>query len=160
MVRNAPLLLMLRLADSTSSVTPGDGMSLVRPTALPEGGACGHRARPARAGGAPHFNEGIYSTLAGFVEAGESLDECVHREIAEEVDVRVTNLRYFGSQPHPFPHSLMVGFLADWLDGEIRTDPVEIEDAAWFTPESLPGLPHPMSIARALIEDFIARTPH
>ena len=108
----------------------------------------------------PHFNEGIYSTLAGFVEAGESLEECAHREIAEEVGVRVTNLRYFGSQPHPFPHSLMVGFLADWLDGEIQTDGVEIEDAAWFTPEFLPGLPHPMSIARALIEDFIARTPH
>ncbi len=104
-----------------------------------------------------HFSEGVYSTLAGFVEPGETLEECVHREIAEEVGVRVTNLRYFGSQPHPFPHSLMVGFTADWLDGDIRIDPLEIDDARWFSADGLPKLPHPMSIARALIEDFVRR---
>jgi NAD+ diphosphatase len=108
-------------------------------------------------GRSPHFQDGVYSTLAGFVEPGESLEECVHREIEEEVGVRVTNLRYFGSQPHPFPHSLMIGFVADWAEGEIRTDPVEIEDARWFRPDELPELPHPMSIARALIEDFVRR---
>lgn len=105
----------------------------------------------------PRFHEGVYSTLAGFVEPGESLEECVHREILEEVGVRVTGLRYFGSQPHPFPHSLMVGFVASWREGEIRIDEDEIEDARWFGPDELPRLPHPMSIARALIEDFVAR---
>lgn len=108
-------------------------------------------------GRSPRFEPGVYSTLAGFVEPGESLEECVHREVAEEVGVRVTNLRYFGSQPHPFPHSLMVGFVADWLEGDIRIDEEEIEDARWFTPDALPVLPHPMSIARALIEDFVRR---
>jgi NAD+ diphosphatase len=115
------------------------------------------REREALLGRSPHFTRGVYSTLAGFVEPGESLEECVHREIFEEVGVRVTNLRYFGSQPHPFPHSLMVGFVADWASGEIRLDPDEMEDARWFTPETIPELPHPMSIARALIEDFIER---
>lgn len=105
----------------------------------------------------PHFTAGVYSTLAGFVEPGESLEECVHREIEEEVGVIVDNLRYFGSQPHPFPHSLMVGFVADWRSGDIRIDAAEIEDARWFTPDGLPDLPHPMSIARALIQDFVHR---
>jgi NAD+ diphosphatase len=116
------------------------------------------RGPEALLGRSPHFTEGVYSTLAGFVEAGESLEECVHREIREEVGVAVTNLRYFGSQPHPFPNSLMVGFVADWAEGEIRIDPDEIEDARWFRHDALPDLPHPMSIARALIEDFVART--
>lgn len=115
------------------------------------------RGREALLGRSPRFVPGVYSTLAGFVEPGESLEECVHREVEEEVGVQVTNLRYFGSQPHPFPHSLMVGFIADWLNGDIRIDPREIEDARWFTPDALPPLPHPMSIARALIEDFRAR---
>ena len=109
-------------------------------------------------GRSPHFAPGVYSTLAGFVEPGESLEECVHREIAEEVGVRVGNLRYFGSQPHPFPHSLMVGFVADWVAGELRIDPDELGDARWFTTHHLPLLPHPMSIARALIEDFRVRS--
>lgn len=108
-------------------------------------------------GRSPHFQDGVYSTLAGFVEPGESLEECVHREIEEEVGVHVGNLRYFGSQPHPFPHSLMIGFIADWIAGDVRIDPLEIEDARWFRPDQLPELPHPMSIARALIEDFVRR---
>ncbi|MBT8487453.1 MAG: NAD(+) diphosphatase [Gemmatimonadetes bacterium] len=108
-------------------------------------------------GRSPRFQQGVYSTLAGFVEPGESLEECVHREIFEEVGVRVQRLRYFGSQPHPFPHSLMVGFVADWLEGSIRIDEDEIEDARWFHADDLPVLPHPMSIARALIEDFVRR---
>lgn len=115
------------------------------------------RGRQALLGRSPRFKEGVYSTLAGFVEPGESLEECIHREIHEEVGVQVTNVRYFGSQPHPFPHSLMVGFVADWRDGEIRIDEDEIEDARWFGPGELPELPHPMSIARALIEDFVRR---
>ena len=99
----------------------------------------------------------MYSLLAGFVEPGETLEECVHREIEEESGVRVHNLRYFGSQSHPFPHSLMVGFVADWLEGDVVVDPDELEDARWFDVDDLPPRPHPRSIAHALIADFEAR---
>ena len=115
------------------------------------------REREILLGRSPRFTPGVYSTLAGFVEPGESLEECIHREIREEVGVEVERLRYFGSQPHPYPHSLMVGFTAHWAGGEIEPDPEEIEDARWFSPNHLPALPHPMSIARALIEDFLRR---
>jgi len=115
------------------------------------------RGNEALLGRSHHFAQGVYSTLAGFVEPGETLEECVHREIEEEVGVQVANLRYFGSQPHPFPNSLMIGFVADWASGEVRVDPAEIEDARWFRHDDLPELPHPMSIARALISDFVRR---
>ena len=104
----------------------------------------------------PHFLPGMYSTLAGFVEPGESLEHTVVREVEEEVGVRVGNLRYFGSQPWPFPHSLMVGFRSTWLSGEIRLEPEEIEDAQWFPWDDLPRIPHRLSIARALIEAYLA----
>ena len=103
----------------------------------------------------PHFAPGVYSTLAGFVEPGESMEQCVAREVFEEVGLRVTNVRYFGSQPWPFPHSLMVGFVADWESGDITPQPGEIEDAAWFTVDTLPGLPSRFSIARALIDEWV-----
>jgi NAD+ diphosphatase len=106
----------------------------------------------------PGFTKGVYSTVAGFVEPGESLEETVHREIREEVGVEVGNVRYFGSQPWPFPHSLMIGFTARWKSGDIRIDAKEIEDARWFSPEDMPpALPSPMSIARRLVDDFLAR---
>jgi NAD+ diphosphatase len=73
--------------------------------------------------------------LAGFLEAGETIEEAVHREVFEEVGLRVQNLRYFGSQSWPFPHSLMIAFTADYLDGEIRVDPAEITEARWFGPD-------------------------
>lgn len=104
----------------------------------------------------PHFAPGVYSTLAGFVEPGESLEDTVRREVREEVGVTVTNIRYFGSQPWPFPHSLMIGFVADWESGEIRPQEGEIEDAGWFGLDNLPGLPSKFSIARALLDDFVA----
>jgi NAD+ diphosphatase len=106
----------------------------------------------------PHFAPGVYSTLAGFVEPGESLEEAVVREVREEVGVELADLRYFSSQPWPFPNSLMVGFVARYAEGEIRLQEDEIEDARWFTADDLPLLPSPMSIARRLIEDFLART--
>ena len=106
----------------------------------------------------PHFPPGVYSTVAGFVEPGESLEETVHREIREEVGVQVRDVRYFGSQPWPFPHSLMIGFTAEWAGGDIRIDHDEIEDARWFTPEALPpALPTSFSIARRLVDGFLAR---
>jgi NAD+ diphosphatase len=108
----------------------------------------------------PHFAPGVYSTLAGFVEPGESLEEAVAREVREEVGVEVRDIRYFGSQPWPFPHSLMIGFVASWDSGEIRPQEAEIEAAGWFGVDDLPGLPSRLSIARALLDDFIsARRP-
>ena len=104
----------------------------------------------------PRFAKGVYSALAGFVEAGESIEECVERETAEEVGVQVTNLRYYGSQSWPFPHSLMVAFTARWAGGEIVPEPGEIEDARWFPLEALPGIPPPFSIAGHLIRDTVA----
>jgi NAD+ diphosphatase len=102
------------------------------------------------------FPDPIYSVLAGFVDPGESLEEAVVREIREEVGVEVTDLCYFGSQPWPFPHSLMVGFTARWAGGEIRIDEEELVDAAWFDVDALPPVPPRLSIARRLIDDFVA----
>jgi NAD+ diphosphatase len=91
--------------------------------------------------------------LAGFVEAGESIEETVHREVFEEVGMRVHNLRYFGSQAWPFPHSLMIAFTADWLEGEIRVDPSEIVEARWFGPQDAwpERVPH-VSISSVLVD--------
>lgn len=105
----------------------------------------------------PHFPKGRYSVLAGFVEPGETLEQAVVREVLEEVSVRVKEIRYFGSQPWPFPHSLMVGFSAAWESGEICVDGKEIEDAGWFAPEEFPEIPPPLSISRRLIDDFTRR---
>jgi NAD+ diphosphatase len=112
----------------------------------------GDRILLARSPGFPH---GMYSVLAGFVEPGESLETGVHREVFEEVGVRITDLRYFGSQPWPFPDSLMIGFVARYQSGEIRCDGVEIEDAGWFSRDQMPELPGPLSISRALIDGFL-----
>ncbi|MFC0309443.1 NAD(+) diphosphatase [Gallibacterium trehalosifermentans] len=100
---------------------------------------------------------GIYTTLAGFVESGESLEQTVQREIFEEVGLKVTNIRYFGSQPWAFPNSLMVGFLADYESGEICLQDSEIHDAKWFRyDETLPMLPPEGTIARKLIKTTLA----
>jgi len=104
-----------------------------------------------------HFASGMYSVLAGFVEPGETLEEAVVREVKEEVGVDVKDIRYFGSQPWPFPHSLMIGFTATYAGGEISLDDMEIEDAGWFTVDHLPSIPSKISIARKLIDWFIAR---
>lgn len=98
------------------------------------------------------FSGRMFSALAGFVEPGETLEEAVRREVAEEVGVEVGTLRYFGSQPWPFPHSLMVGFMAEWRSGEIQVDGAEIAEAGWFEPDGLPDVPPPLSIARRLID--------
>jgi len=103
-------------------------------------------------GRGPHFPAGMYSALAGFVEPGESLEQCVEREVGEEVGVRVRNIRYFASQSWPFPHSLMIAFVCDWESGEIRPQEGEIEAANWFKVLQLPKLPSRISIARRLID--------
>ena len=104
----------------------------------------------------PGFPGGMYSVLAGFVEPGESIEETIYREIREEVGVEVAHVRYFGSQPWPFPNSLMIGFTADYAGGELRKDPEEIEDAGWYSVGELPVLPPRVSIARAMIDQFVA----
>jgi NAD+ diphosphatase len=104
----------------------------------------------------PRFAEGMYSTLAGFVEAGESVESTLQREIAEEVAIRIKNIRYFGSQPWPFPGQLMLGFLAEYDSGEIRVDGVEISDAGWYASPNLPRIPGKGTIAGRMIRHYIS----
>jgi len=97
--------------------------------------------------------------LAGFVEPGETLEETVRREVREEVGIAVEDVRYFASQPWPFPSQLMIGFTARWAGGEIELDDAELVEAAWYRPDELPPIPGPFTIARWLIDDFVARMP-
>ena len=90
-------------------------------------------------------------------EPGESIEEIIKREVREEVGIEVSNMRYFGSQPWPFPNSLMIGFTAEYAGGELEIEPTEIEDAGWYEPGEFPPLPPRVSIARAMIDAFAAR---
>lgn len=98
-----------------------------------------------------HFKGNLHSLIAGFVEPGETLEQCAAREIYEEIGIRVKNIRYFSSQPWPFPDSLMVAFIADYESGEISVDGVEITKAAWFNSDNLPEIPSNDSIAGKVI---------
>ncbi|WP_238557951.1 NAD(+) diphosphatase [Paenibacillus shenyangensis] len=106
----------------------------------------------ARAG---HFKNNMYGLIAGFVEPGETLEDCVQRETMEEIGIKIGNIRYFDSQPWPFPHSLMVGFIADYESGEIQVDGEEIVHADWFGVDNLPTIPPRISIARKMIDWYI-----
>jgi NAD+ diphosphatase len=106
---------------------------------------------------ASRFPSGMYSALAGFVEPGESIEDCIHREVREEVGVEVANLQYFASQSWAFPHSLMIAYTAEYAGGEMRPCDDEIADAQWFSIDALPRLPVPVSIARKLIDATVAR---
>lgn len=101
-----------------------------------------------------NFRNNWYSVIAGFVEPGETFEDCVRREVLEEVGIKVNNINYFGSQPWPFPDSLMVGFTAEYDSGEITPDGVEIGDAGWYKRNSLPDTPTSFSIAGRLINWF------
>ena len=104
-----------------------------------------------------NFTSNMYSVLAGFVEAGESLEECVKREIREEVSIEVKNIQYFGSQSWPFPNSFMIGFTAEYESGEIKVDENELSDAKWFSVKELPNIPASISISRKLIDWYVEK---
>ena len=106
---------------------------------------------------AHRFAPGMYSALAGFVEPGETIEDCVRREVREEVGVEVGELTYFASQSWAFPHSLMIAYTAEYAGGDIRLDDAEIAEARWFPADALPYLPPSVSIARRLIDATVAR---
>ena len=103
------------------------------------------------------FRSNFYGLIAGFVETGETLEEAVHREVMEETGLRIQNLRYFGSQPWPYPSGVMVGYNADYLCGELHVQRDELRKAAWFRRDNLPNLPEKLSIARKLIDAWLEK---
>ena len=114
------------------------------------------RGREALLVHARNFSRPFFGLVAGFVETGESLEQCVRREVMEETSLRVKNIRYAGSQPWPYPNSLMLGFTADYESGELRFADGELSEGGFFSADNLPLLPTPPSIARRLIEEWIA----
>jgi NAD+ diphosphatase len=105
----------------------------------------------------PRFPPGMYSALAGFVEPGETIEDCIRREVREEVGIEVTDIRYFASQSWAFPHSLMIAYTAEYAGGELRPDEAEISEAQWFPWDAVPNLPPSISISRRLIAATIER---
>ncbi len=108
---------------------------------------------------AKRFLGDMHSVLAGFVEPGETFEECVEREVMEEVGIRVKGIRYFGSQPWPFPNSLMVAFTAEYEHGVLKVDDIEIGHADWYAADALPEIPGQGTVARKLIDWFVANHP-
>ena len=108
----------------------------------------------------PRFPKGLFSLLAGFVEPGETVEHAVRREVMEETGISIRDIRYFGSQPWPFPDSLMLGFVASYDGGEITPDTTEIDEAHWFSRERMPRvLPRPLSLSRMIIDWFLEGCP-
>ncbi|MBW3697274.1 NAD(+) diphosphatase [Vibrio sp. T187] len=100
----------------------------------------------------PRHRTGMYTVIAGFLEVGETLEQCVAREVKEETGVDVKNIEYFGSQPWAFPSSMMMGFIAEYAGGALKPDYSELSDAQWFSPNDMPEIAPKGTIARALIE--------
>ena len=147
--------------------TPTARLADERARACPQ---CAHRAYPRHSpavimritrgdevllGRSSHFPPDMYSTLAGFVDVGESAESAVRREVREEAGIEITEPQWFGSQSWAFPHSLMLGFTAEWASGKVVPDLTELEDVQWFTRERLPVLPPPASIARRLLDAWL-----
>lgn len=107
---------------------------------------------------ARNFRGNFYGLVAGFVETGETLEEAVEREVLEETGLRIRNIRYFGSQPWPYPCGLMVGFNAEYQSGDIHLQDSEIAAGAWFRKDNLPEIPEKLSIARRLIDNWLEET--
>lgn len=103
------------------------------------------------------FPGDMHSVIAGFVDPGESLEDCVKREVMEEVGLKVKNIKYFGSQNWGFTSSLMIAFTAEYDSGEIKVDEIEIDSADWFDKNNLPEIPPEISIARTLIDSFVKK---
>jgi NAD+ diphosphatase len=104
---------------------------------------------------ARNFKGDFYGLVAGFVETGETLEQAVYREVKEETSLTITNLRYFGSQPWPYPSGLMVGYNADYVSGTIHLQKEELSRGSWFTKENLPVIPEKLSIARRILDDWL-----
>lgn len=107
---------------------------------------------------AHNFRGEYYGLVAGFVETGETLEDCVRREVWEETHLRIKNIRYFASQPWPYPAGLMVGFTAEYESGELQLQRSELACGGWFRRGSLPAIPGPVSLARQLIDDWMKNT--
>lgn len=107
---------------------------------------------------ARNFKEDFYGLVAGFVETGETLEEAVIREVKEETGIHIQNIRYFGSQPWPYPCGLMVGFHADYLKGDLHLQQSELSRGGWFRRNNLPHIPEKLSIARKLLDDWLENT--
>lgn len=106
---------------------------------------------------ARNFRGTFYGLVAGFLEAGETLEECVHREVMEEVGLRIKNLKYFGSQPWPYPSGVMIGFTAEYESGDIKLQEEELSAGAFYTKNNLPEIPRKLSLARKLIDDWLEK---
>ena len=105
-----------------------------------------------------NFKRNFYGLVAGFVETGESLEEAVKREVSEETGLQIANIKYFASQPWPYPCGLMIGFTATYAGGEIVLQEEELKEAGWFSRDHLPEIPEKLSIARRLIDYWISKT--
>lgn len=98
--------------------------------------------------------------VAGFLEPGETLEECVHREVLEETGLHIKNLKYFGSQPWPYPSGIMIGFTADYESGNIKLQQEELSAGAFYTKDNLPEIPKKLSLARKLIDAWLEEKDH
>jgi NAD+ diphosphatase len=130
---------------------------MVFPKASPAVMVLLHRKNEILLARSPHFQPGVYSAVAGFVEIGESAEEAAAREVQEELGLKIGELRYFASQTWPFPDSFMMAFTSYAPEGELLIDKNEIEDARWFSIRNLPQLPTPVSISRKLIDSVLAQ---